>query len=73
MLPPPPPLFELDFSVKFPLLHLLQFLSDLKNTIQLLKRKYNNREYFNGRKRFVTSDTSLIFINFLSINNTEGL
>ena len=37
MLPPPPPhniiLFELDFIVKFPLLRLLQFLSDLKSTI----------------------------------------
>ena len=38
MLPPPPPppkffLFELDFDVKFPLLHLLLFLSDLKSTI----------------------------------------
>ena len=33
----PPPhniiLFELDFSIKFPLLRLLQFLSDLKSTI----------------------------------------
>ena len=27
------PLFELDFNLKFPLLHLLQFLSDLKSTI----------------------------------------
>ena len=26
-------LFELDFNVKFPLLRLLQFLSDLKSTI----------------------------------------
>ena len=26
-------LFELDFNEKFPLLHLLQFLSDLKITI----------------------------------------
>ena len=26
-------LFELDFDLKFPLLHLLQFLSDSKNTI----------------------------------------
>ena len=36
MLPQPPHnniLFELDFSVKFPLLSLLQFLSDFKNTI----------------------------------------
>ena len=35
MLPPPPYniiLFELDFNVKFPLLRLLQFLSDSKNT-----------------------------------------
>jgi hypothetical protein len=31
-------LFELDFNVKFPLLRLLQFLSDLKSTI-LSKRK----------------------------------
>ena len=34
---PPPPhnviLFELDFHVKFPLLRLLKFLSDLKSTI----------------------------------------
>ena len=39
MLPPGPPpqhkfiLFELDFNVKFPLLRLLQYLSDLKSTI----------------------------------------
>ena len=36
MLPPPPPnfvLFELDLDVKFPLLRLLLFLSDLKSTI----------------------------------------
>jgi hypothetical protein len=37
MLPPTPPhniiLFELDFDVKFPLLGLLLFLSDLKSTI----------------------------------------
>ena len=36
MLPPPPLniiLFELDFNVTFPLLRLLQFLSDLKSTI----------------------------------------
>ena len=36
MLPPPPHniiLFELDFNVKFPVLRLLQFLSDLKSTI----------------------------------------
>ena len=36
MLPPPPHniiLFKLDFDVKFPLLRLLQFLSDLKSTI----------------------------------------
>ena len=36
---PPPPhnfiLFELDFDVKFPLLRLLLFLSDLKSTIML--------------------------------------
>ena len=30
-------LFELDFNVKFPLLRLLQFLSDLKSTILGLK------------------------------------
>ena len=36
MLPPPSHnfiLFELDFYVKFPLLRLLQFLSDLKSTV----------------------------------------
>ena len=36
MLPPPPNnfiLFQLDFDVKFPLLRLLLFLSDLKSTI----------------------------------------
>ena len=36
MLPPTPHniiLFELDFNVIFPLLRLLQFLSDLKSTI----------------------------------------
>ena len=36
MLSPPPYnfiLFELDFDVKFPLLRLLLFLSDLKSTI----------------------------------------
>ena len=39
MLPPPPKkqtnfiLFELDFDVKFPLLRLSLFLSDLKGTI----------------------------------------
>ena len=36
MLPPPPYnniLFELDFNVKFLLLRLLQFLNDLKSTI----------------------------------------
>ena len=37
MLPPNPTknniLFEVDFTVKFPLFRLLQFLSDLKNTI----------------------------------------
>ena len=27
-------LFELDFDVRFPLLHLLQFLSDLESTKQ---------------------------------------
>ena len=37
MLPPPPPshnfiLFKLDFDIKFPLLRLLLFLSDLKST-----------------------------------------
>ena len=30
-------LFELDYNVKFPLLRLLQFLSDLKSTIIELK------------------------------------
>ena len=36
MLPPTQPniiLFDLDFDVKFPLLRLLQFLSDSKSTI----------------------------------------
>ena len=39
MLPPPPStphnniMFELDFNVKFPLLRLLQILSDLKSTV----------------------------------------
>ena len=36
MLPPPPHnfiLFQLDFDVKFPLLRLLLFVSDLKSTI----------------------------------------
>ena len=37
---PPPPhncfLFEFDFDVKFPLLRLLHFLSDLKSTINIL-------------------------------------
>ena len=38
MLPPPQHtiiLFELDFNIKFPLLHLLQFLNDLKSTFIL--------------------------------------
>ena len=45
MLPPtrPPPhnfiLFELDFDVKFPLLRLLLFLSDLKSTISASHQK----------------------------------
>ena len=30
-------LFELDFDIKFPLLHLLLFLSDLKSTIFCIK------------------------------------
>ena len=39
MLPPTAPqhniiLFRLDFNIKFPLLRLLQFLSDLKSTIK---------------------------------------
>ena len=43
----PPPqhniiMFELDSDVKFPLLRLLQFLSDLKSTIFL---RYNNIKY----------------------------
>ena len=42
--PQPNILFELDFNVKFPLLHLLNFLSDLKGLllrfIQNLGRKY---------------------------------
>ena len=32
-------LFELDFDVKFPLLHLLLFLSDLKSTIYLILKQ----------------------------------
>ena len=42
MLPPPPHniiLFELDFNVKFPLLRLLQFLSDLKSTINMKRNE----------------------------------
>ena len=31
-------LFELDFNVKFPLLHILQFLSNLKSII--IKREF---------------------------------
>ena len=41
MLPPPPHniiLLELDFDVKFPLLGLLLFLSDLKSTIVCILR-----------------------------------
>ena len=33
-------LFELDFNVKFPLLRLLQFLSDLKSTINAIHQKH---------------------------------
>ena len=29
---------QLDFNIKFPLLHLLQFLSNLKSTIYMLQR-----------------------------------
>ena len=42
MLPPPRhniTLFELDFNVKFPLLRLFQFLSDLKSTSSKNARK----------------------------------
>ena len=44
MLPPPPQkiiLFELDFKIKFPLLRLLKFLSDLKSTIFVFKSSQN--------------------------------
>ena len=40
MLPPPPHnivLFELDLKIKFPLLRLLKFLSDLKKTVLIEK------------------------------------
>ena len=51
MLPPylPPHniiLFELDFSVKFPLLRLLQFLSDLKSTIPVCMNDLETIGYF---------------------------
>ena len=36
-------LFELDFDLKFPLLHLLQFLSDLKSTVLVIKYTYGNK------------------------------
>ena len=42
MLPPPPHniiLFKLDFDVKFPLLRLFQFESDLKSTIFIYRNK----------------------------------
>ena len=45
MLPPGPPhnfiLFELDFDIKFPLLRLLLFLSDLKSNIFKMQKKEN--------------------------------
>jgi hypothetical protein len=42
-LPPPPHnfiLFELDFDLKFPLLRLLVFLSDLKSTFHIHDQCY---------------------------------
>ena len=35
-------LFELDFNIKFPLLRLLQFVSDLKSTIFLFPKRIHN-------------------------------
>ena len=66
MLPPTPTqhyLFVLDFNVKFPLLHLLQSLSDLKSTIT-----YKNREKI--QISFLTANEmsiNVISIYFLSI------
>ena len=74
----PPPhniiLFDLDLNVKFPLLRLLQFLSDLKSTIfsytffiktyNLLKIPIRNKKYF--------IFPLLFFVNFnLSIGNNK--
>ena len=40
-------MFEIDFNVKFPLLRLLQFLSDLKRTIILKKKRGNHKDFGN--------------------------
>ena len=58
---PPPPhstiLFELDFNIKFPLLHLLKFPSDLKRTIVVL---------------FLASKPVIITFTVYFINNSES-
>ena len=36
-------LFELDFKVKYPLLRLLQFPSDLKSTIYIIENHLRNK------------------------------
>ena len=56
MLPPTPTnyiLFVLDFDVKFPLLRLLLFLSDLKSTVQ------------EGKSQYLTSELKFTSMNFI--------
>ena len=70
---PPPPynfiLFKLDFDVKFPLLRLLLFLSDLKTTIvfgfKYLKGKFINNDY---KKRIPE-----LWVNIVKIWNRTGI
>ena len=60
MLPQPPHniiLFELDFDVKFPLLRLFLFLSDLKSTIlrncKSMKLDLTEKPHFKGYKKAI--------------------
>ena len=63
---PPPPhnfiLFELDFNMKFVLLRLLHFLSDLKSTILCIALAQTKVDHQAGQKKFYT----------LSFKNNQG-
>ena len=66
-------MFELDFNVKFSLLHLLKFLSDLKSTIFVVVEQ-NRLSYFNIHINYITKTSflsKLYILEFLCVQTLE--